>query len=171
MAHKEEIEFRSRTIRTSQGLHIILPNKDIFQKPITNYSLSGERRIDVTLTLTVKTDAHRITETIRKALEQIPEIRKRKRPGYALPTIPEIRLSSKCGAGSTIRRPRALWISATKPSAGYMMHAGRKISHRGQADHPVMAANSGLKKKLFIYRFRRKINSINPKFYDIARCH
>src|SRR3954463_7951342 len=50
----EEIQLRSTTIRTFQGLHIMLPNKEIFQKPITNYSLSGKRRIDVVLTLSGK---------------------------------------------------------------------------------------------------------------------
>src|SRR5882757_5027826 len=52
----EDIQLRSTVIRTSQGLHIMLPNKEIFQKAITNYSLSNERRIDISLTLPGKTN-------------------------------------------------------------------------------------------------------------------
>src|SRR5579862_7897270 len=47
----EEIQLRSTILRTFQGLHITLPNKDIFQKSLTNYSLSSERRVDIALTL------------------------------------------------------------------------------------------------------------------------
>jgi small conductance mechanosensitive channel len=71
----EEIQLRSTTIRTFQGLHIMLPNKDIFQKPVTNYSLSGKRRIDVALTLPGKSNIKDIELRIQNALAEIPEVR------------------------------------------------------------------------------------------------
>lgn len=71
----EEIQLRSTTIRTFQGLHIMLPNKEIFQKPITNYSLSGKRRIDVVLTLPGKSNVQDAEQRIKNALEEIPEIK------------------------------------------------------------------------------------------------
>ncbi len=70
----EEIQLRSTTIRTFQGLHIMLPNKDIFQKPITNYSLSGKRRIDVVLTIPGKSNVAETEKRINKALDEIPEV-------------------------------------------------------------------------------------------------
>lgn len=45
----ENIQFRSTIMRTQDGLHIIMPNKDIFQKPIINHSLSTERKVQLTL--------------------------------------------------------------------------------------------------------------------------
>lgn len=71
----EEIQLRSTTIRTFQGLHIMLPNKDIFQKPITNYSLSGKRRIDVALTFPGKSDLKAIEQQIREAVANVPEVK------------------------------------------------------------------------------------------------
>ena len=71
----EEIQLRSTTIRTFQGLHIMLPNKEIFQKAITNYSLSGKRRIDVVLTLPGKSYEQETEERIMKALSAIPEVK------------------------------------------------------------------------------------------------
>jgi small conductance mechanosensitive channel len=71
----EEIQLRSTTIRTFQGLHIMLPNKDIFQKPVTNYSLSGKRRVDVVLTLPGKSNIPDTELRIQNALEEIPEVR------------------------------------------------------------------------------------------------
>lgn len=72
----EEIQLRSTTIRTFEGLHIMLPNKDIFQKPITNYSLSGKRRIDVVLTLPGKSNLAETEQQItRNALTGIREVK------------------------------------------------------------------------------------------------
>lgn len=43
----EDIELRATKLRTSAGLHVIIPNKDIFQKAIINYSLTDKRRIEI----------------------------------------------------------------------------------------------------------------------------
>lgn len=43
----EEIQLRSTTIRTFSGLHLTIPNRDIIQKPLINYSLTPERRIEL----------------------------------------------------------------------------------------------------------------------------
>lgn len=45
------IRLRSTTMITADGLHVIIPNKDIFQKPIINHSLTPLRRISLTFTL------------------------------------------------------------------------------------------------------------------------
>lgn len=43
----EEIQLRSTTIRTFSGLHLMIPNRDVIQKPLINYSLTPERRIEL----------------------------------------------------------------------------------------------------------------------------
>jgi small conductance mechanosensitive channel len=67
----EEIQLRSTTIRTYQGLHVMLPNKEIFQKAITNYSLSGQRRIDISLTVSAKINIEQLEETVRNTLREM----------------------------------------------------------------------------------------------------
>lgn len=47
IGHVEEIQLRSTTIRTFSGLHLMIPNRDIIQKPLINYSLTPERRIEL----------------------------------------------------------------------------------------------------------------------------
>jgi small conductance mechanosensitive channel len=49
----EEIQLRSTLIRTLDGLHVIIPNKEIFQKPIINHSLTPERRAEITFNAAV----------------------------------------------------------------------------------------------------------------------
>lgn len=74
----EDIQLRSTTIRTNQGLHIMLPNKDIFQKPITNYSLSAKRRADIALTIPAKANVAQVEPAIRQALANIDGLDKEK---------------------------------------------------------------------------------------------
>jgi small conductance mechanosensitive channel len=43
----ERIQLRTTTIRTFDGLHLMIPNKEIIQKPMINYSLTPTRRIEL----------------------------------------------------------------------------------------------------------------------------
>ena len=67
----EKIELRSTTMYTTAGLHVIIPNKDIFQKPIINYSRSENRRVELAFTLPNTTDLGLAESIVRKALEQL----------------------------------------------------------------------------------------------------
>ena len=67
----EKIELRSTTMSTTAGLHVIIPNKDIFQKPIINYSRSENRRVELAFTLPNTTDLGLAESIVRKALEQL----------------------------------------------------------------------------------------------------
>ncbi|OQP56936.1 mechanosensitive ion channel protein MscS [Niastella vici] len=101
----EEIQLRSTTIRTFDGLHIMLPNKEIFQKPVTNYSLSGKRRIDVTLTVPGKSNVNDMERRIQHALEEIPEVRNDKSEVlYTDYNGDAIKLEVHCWIDNTIER-------------------------------------------------------------------
>jgi len=67
----EQIELRSTTLTTTAGLHVIIPNKDIFQKPIINYNRSQSRRVELEFTLLNSTDLSYAESIIRKAFEQM----------------------------------------------------------------------------------------------------
>ncbi len=42
-----DIDLRATKIKIPTGEIVIIPNKDVIQKPLTNYTISGERRVDV----------------------------------------------------------------------------------------------------------------------------
>jgi small conductance mechanosensitive channel len=65
----EEIELRSTTLRTSSGLHVIIPNKEIFQKPIINYSLTDSRRVEIEFVIPNTVDASFAEKRVREALQ------------------------------------------------------------------------------------------------------
>ena len=67
----EEIELRATTLRTSSGLHVIIPNKEIFQKPIINYSLTDARRVELDFVIPNTVDAVFAEKIIREALQPL----------------------------------------------------------------------------------------------------
>jgi small conductance mechanosensitive channel len=67
----ENIELRSTTIKTTTGLYVIIPNKDIFQKPIINYSRSDNRRVELEFTLPNTTDLSFAESFVRNALKKM----------------------------------------------------------------------------------------------------
>ncbi len=67
----EDIQLRTTTIYTYQGLHVILPNKDIFQKPIINHSRSENRRVEFTFSVPVEQDLNKIETVTKEALNKL----------------------------------------------------------------------------------------------------
>ncbi len=74
----EDIQLRSTTIRTFQGLHLLIPNKDIFQKPLVNYSRSQERRIEFEFAISPDHDLKVVSDLCRNAVNQLEYIVKTK---------------------------------------------------------------------------------------------
>jgi small conductance mechanosensitive channel len=66
-----EIKLRSTTLTTTAGLHVIIPNKDIFQKPIINYSRSDSRRVELDFAFPNTIDLSAAESLIRDAIEEV----------------------------------------------------------------------------------------------------
>jgi small conductance mechanosensitive channel len=75
----ERISLRSTELRTQQGQLVLIPNKEVFQNPIINYSLTGERRIDLKVGISYEDDLEKARRVALEAVEQIPS-RDRGRP-------------------------------------------------------------------------------------------
>jgi small conductance mechanosensitive channel len=70
----EDVHLRSTTLRTFQGIHVIIPNKEIFLKSFINYSRTIERRVDLELTLQANQELEVIAQNIKTAIEKISYI-------------------------------------------------------------------------------------------------
>ena len=64
----EDIQLRATTIRTFAGLHVSIPNKEIFQKPIINYSLTQRRRVEIEFAVPGALGASEIERIIKTAI-------------------------------------------------------------------------------------------------------
>ncbi|EOR92744.1 Potassium efflux system KefA protein [Arcticibacter svalbardensis MN12-7] len=76
MGKVEEINLRDTTIRTYQGQMVIIPNKDVFQNPIENYSLLGKRRIDLKVGVSYGEDLEKVKEITLQAVKGIEGLAK-----------------------------------------------------------------------------------------------
>jgi small conductance mechanosensitive channel len=67
----ERISLRSTELRTPQGQLVLIPNKEVFQNPIINYTLTGKRRIDLKVGVSYQDDLEKVRRATIQAVEEI----------------------------------------------------------------------------------------------------
>jgi small conductance mechanosensitive channel len=68
------INLRCTIIRTMQGQHVHIPNKDIYNKPIKNFSEEGKRRIDLKCGVSYGDDLEKVKRVTIDAIKNIDYI-------------------------------------------------------------------------------------------------
>ena len=69
-----EINFSHTLLITPDNKQIHVPNKEIINSTITNYSEQQFRRVDITYNLEYSADANKVKEIMNKAIEKHPKI-------------------------------------------------------------------------------------------------
>lgn len=62
---------RVTVIRTYQGQEVYVPNKDVLSNAITNYSILGERRIDLAVGVSYGDDLHKVHDLVLETLQNL----------------------------------------------------------------------------------------------------
>ncbi|UII24123.1 mechanosensitive ion channel family protein [Fulvivirga ligni] len=62
---------RVTTVKTFQGQEVYLPNKDVLQSPIINYTITGERRIDLEVGVSYGDDLSKVQQLVLKAIKSL----------------------------------------------------------------------------------------------------
>jgi len=75
----ESMDLRFTTIRSKQGQRITIPNQTFLASPITNFTITGIRRVDLDWSLTQVEDLQRAEKLAIKAVESL-ELRNPDRP-------------------------------------------------------------------------------------------
>jgi small conductance mechanosensitive channel len=83
----EEIRLRSTTLRTSAGLHVIIPNKDIFQKPIINYSRTDSRKVELDFVVPNYVEVVFLERLIKRAIAKMGEKNQFQNPEFYFTAI------------------------------------------------------------------------------------
>lgn len=104
MGKVEEINLRDTIIRTFQGKMVIIPNKDVFQNPIENYSILGKRRIDLEVGVSYNDDLEKAAELAIDAVKNIE----------GLSTEDEVTLFYKEFGESSINFTIRIWSSSSE---------------------------------------------------------
>lgn len=69
----EAINLRDTSLITLQGQRIIIPNKEVFQNPIENYTSTHKRRLDITVGVSYGDDLAKVKAVTLDALSSIKE--------------------------------------------------------------------------------------------------
>lgn len=73
LATVKEIDMRSTVLRTAQGQVVRIPNKDVFENKLVNYSLSGERRVDIEVGVSYGENLERVREVAVAAVTALDD--------------------------------------------------------------------------------------------------
>jgi small conductance mechanosensitive channel len=70
----QHMNLRATIVRSFQGQHHIIPNKDVFQNIITTYSIYGERRIDLEVGVSYGDDLEQVKQVTLQAVNSISSL-------------------------------------------------------------------------------------------------
>lgn len=68
----EHITLRATVLRTLSGQLVYIPNKDVFNTPLENFSATGRRRVDVPVGISYGDDLERAAQIAVDAVAQVP---------------------------------------------------------------------------------------------------
>lgn len=71
MGRVESVNLRDTVLMTFQGQMVIIPNKDVAQNPIENFSLLGRRRMDLTVGVSYGEDLEKVKTVALEAVSGI----------------------------------------------------------------------------------------------------
>lgn len=72
----EFVSLRTTNIRTFQGQKVLIPNKIMFQNPITNFTENGKRRVDLEVGVSYGDDLEKVKEVTIEAINSLDDIMK-----------------------------------------------------------------------------------------------
>jgi small conductance mechanosensitive channel len=67
-----EVNLRWTELLTQQGQLVLIPNKQVFENPIMNYSIRGTRRVDITLGVSYADDLEKAKRVAMAAVAAVP---------------------------------------------------------------------------------------------------
>ena len=70
-----EVKIRSVVLDNGQGQTIEIPSKDVFQKPITNFSRTGKRRLELAFGVSYLDDLEQVQRVATAAIQALPFVK------------------------------------------------------------------------------------------------
>lgn len=76
MGKVKTINLRDTVVETFQGKTVIIPNKEVFQNPIENYTILQKRRFDLNVGVSYGDDLEKVRDITLRAVSDIEELTK-----------------------------------------------------------------------------------------------
>jgi small conductance mechanosensitive channel len=119
----EHIDLRNTIIHTLTGQIVHLPNKDVFQKPLENFSAAGVRRVDIPVTVSPGHDPDHVERLAVAAIEKV---------GARDASRPVEVFYEKCGA-SGLEFTLRFWIPFADKEADFLAARGDAVKRIARA--------------------------------------
>ncbi|NOZ49378.1 MAG: mechanosensitive ion channel family protein [Chloroflexi bacterium] len=114
-----DVDIRATKLLTFDGLHVLIPNTDVYMNAITNYSRASARRIKLDVGVAYDSDLKQVTQT---ALEAIATL-----PGLKTDSEPQVVFHSF--ADSSINFTLYYWINLSDTGYFTAQDQGVKLIH------------------------------------------
>ncbi len=72
------IDLRTTKLRIPSGQDVIIPNKDVLQNPMTNYTSSGERRVEISCGVSYGDDLNKVENVVMETLKNLDTLKSNK---------------------------------------------------------------------------------------------
>jgi small-conductance mechanosensitive channel len=119
----KRVHLRWTEIRTPQGQVVLVPNKQIFENPITNFSATGQRRVDIKAGVSYGDDLEKVRRVALQALEPLPS----RKPDT------EVELFFEELSDSAVNLVARFWIDFTSRQADYLRAKSEAIERLKKA--------------------------------------
>lgn len=119
----KRIHLRWTEVRNPQGQLVLIPNKQVFENPILNYSATGRRRIDIRIGVSYGDDLEKVKQVGLRAVEQVST----RKPDT------EVELFFEEFGESSIDLVVRFWIDFTSSQADYLQARSEAIERLKRA--------------------------------------
>ncbi|MFD2936239.1 mechanosensitive ion channel family protein [Spirosoma flavum] len=137
-----DIKLRSVVMDNGQGQTVEIPSKDVFQKPITNYSRIGQRRIELAAGVSYLDDLARAQQVAKAAVSHLP---------FLLPDHP-VELHYRNFADANVQFVLWFWINPATTNSQAALSEAMIAVKRAFDTHQILIVFAGqtfdLKQKL-----------------------
>lgn len=113
----QKVHLRWTELRTQQGQIVLIPNKQVFENPILNYSTTGMRRVDLNVGVSYADDLEQVRQVAIQAVEEV-STRDRSR---------EVELFYEEFGESSINFVVRFWIPFTSKHSDYLRAQSESI--------------------------------------------
>nr|WP_293837850.1 mechanosensitive ion channel family protein [uncultured Arsenicibacter sp.] len=105
------VKLRSVVLDNFAGQKIEIPSKDVFQKPIVNYTRTGQRRLELSAGISYLDDLDKAQQVAKEAISALPFVLKDK----------PVDLFYKAFAGDSIQFKLLFWLDHTDTNTTFAM--------------------------------------------------
>ncbi len=148
----ENINLRVTVIKTFQGLHVIIPNKDVFQSPVTNYTKTNERRIDLEVGVSYADDLNKVKSIALNAVADLPNLLSNK----------ETKLYFNEFGDSSINFSIMIWINSANETTYLQEKSDAIIAIKQAFDHHGITIPFPIRTLDFGIKGGKELSEMNP---------